>query len=172
MTVLQSRGFRFGLVLVLVLVIQTTWVSDFAPFGVPFDLLLTLTIAGGLAAGPVRGATIGFAAGMALDLVLISPLGLTALAYLVVGYVVGSVHDGVIRAAPWIPVAIAAVATIGGLGFLIVLAQLMGQQYRIPGLAVVFAVNTVVNVALVIPGLRAMRWVEKAAPDRMMAGFR
>ncbi len=162
------RAVRFALVLVLVLVVQTTWLADLRPFSVPGDLLLLVAIAGGMAAGPVRGATVGFVAGLALDFVLLSPFGLTALAYLAVGYVVGSVHDGVLRSAPWIPVVVTLVASMTAIVFYVVLGQLMGQQFRGPDLPRIVLVTSVMNALLAIPALHVMRWVEEAAPDRMM----
>ena len=123
------RAVRFSLVLLLALTIQTTWLADLRPFDVPGDLLLLVAIAGGMAAGPVRGATVGFIAGLALDFVLLTPFGLTALAYLGVGYVVGTVHDGVLRSAPWIPVVVTFVASLAAIIAYVILGQLVGQQF-------------------------------------------
>lgn len=162
------RAVRFSLVLVLGLAVQTTWLSDLRPFGVPGDLLLLLAIAGGMASGPVRGAVVGFAAGMAMDLVLLTPLGLSALTYLAVGYAVGTVHDGVLRSAPWIPVVVTFVASALGIVFYVMLGQLVGQQFRLPELPRVVLVTSTINAVLSFPALFAMRWVEQAAPDRMM----
>lgn len=166
------RNARLALVLVVALTLQTTWMADFRPFGVPGDLLLLVAIAAGLAAGPTRGAIIGFTAGIAMDLVQLTPFGLSALTYLAVGYVVGSAHAGVLRSAPWIPVAAGFLATAVGLVFYVILGQLVGQQFRLPGLARVVLVTSLMNAVLVTPALFATRWVEKAAPDRMMGSMR
>ena len=170
------RAVRFSLVLLLALTIQTTWLADLRPFDVPGDLLLLVAIAGGLAAGPVRGATVGFIAGLALDFVLLTPFGLTALAYLGVGYVVGTVHDGVLRSAPWIPVVVTFVASLAAIIAYVILGQLVGQQFRSVDLPRVILVTSTMNALLAFPALHVMRWVEKAAPDRMMhqpvRGFR
>lgn len=166
------RNARLALVLVLLLTVQTTWMADFRPFGVTGDLLLLATIAAGLASGPLRGAIIGFIAGLALDLVQLTPFGLSALAYLAVGYVVGSAHAGVLRSAPWIPVVAGFVATALGLVFYVVLGQLVGQHFRLPGLTRVVLITSVMNAVLVTPAMLAFRWVEKAAPDRMMGALR
>lgn len=162
------RAVRFSLVLVVLLTIQTTWLSDLRPFGVVGDLMLLLAIAGGMAAGPVRGATVGFAAGLALDFVLLTPFGLTALSYLAVGYAVGSVHDGVLRSAPWIPVVVTFVASAAGIVFYVILGQLMGQQFRLPELPRIVLVTATINAVLAHPALAATRWIEQAAPDRML----
>ncbi len=162
------RTVRLSLVLVLLLAVQTTWLADLRPFDVPGDVLLLFAIAGGMAAGPVRGATIGFIAGLALDFVLLTPFGLTALSYLAVGYVVGTVHDGVLRSAPWIPVVVTFVATAAGIALYVILGQLLGQQFRAENLPRIVLVTSGMNALLSLPAFHVMRWVEKAAPDRMM----
>ena len=103
-----------------------------------------------------------------MDLVLLTPFGLSALAYLAVGYAVGTIHDGVLRSAPWIPIVVALVASPLGIGFFVVLGQLVGQQFRLPDLPRVVLVTSVMNAILITPALGVTRWVERAAPDRMM----
>lgn len=166
------RNARLALVLVVTLTLQTAWMAELRPFGVPGDLLLLLAIAAGLAGGPLRGAVVGFTAGIAMDLVLLTPFGLSALTYLAVGYVVGSTHAGVLRSAPWIPVVAAFVASAVGIVFYVILGQLVGQQFRIPELTRVVLVTATMNALLVFPAVYVARWVEKAAPDRMMGALR
>ncbi len=92
------------------------------------DLLLLVAIAGGIAAGPDRGAAIGFAAGIAYDLMLQTPFGLSALTYALVAYLVGSLQDSVLRAAWWIPVATATVASMAGVILYGVLGTVLGED--------------------------------------------
>jgi len=162
------RAARLGLVLVLLLTVQTTWLADLRPFGETGDLLLLLAIAAGMAGGPERGAVVGFIAGIGMDLVLLTPFGLSSLTYLAVGYVVGTVHDGVLRSAPWIPIVVTFVATALGIAFFVVLGQLVGQQFRVPNLPRIVLVTSVLNTVLAFPALGVARWVERAAPDRML----
>ncbi len=166
------RAARLSFVLVVVLTVQTTWLAELRPFGVTGDLLLLVTIGAGLVAGPLRGAVVGFIAGMAIDLVLLTPLGLSALAYLAVGYVVGAVHAGVLRSAPWIPVVVALVATALGIVFYVILGQLVGQHFRVPSLPRIVVVTSLMNALLVFPAMWVMSWIERAAPDRMLGGAR
>lgn len=166
------RGVRLGLVLLPVLAVQTTWMADLRPFGVPGDLLLLLSIAGGMVGGPMRGAVVGFIAGLSMDLVLLTPFGLSSLTYLAVGYAVGTVHDGVLRSAPWIPVVAAFVASAAGIGFYVIMGQLVGQHFRLPELPRIVLVTSVLNAVLVFPAMYVTRWIEKAAPDRMMGALR
>jgi rod shape-determining protein MreD len=162
------RAARLSLVLILVLTVQTTWLADVRPFGETGDLLLLLAIAAGMAGGPQRGAVVGFIAGVAMDLVLLSPFGLSSLTYLTVGFVVGTVHDGVLRSAPWIPVLVTLLASALGIVFFVMLGQLVGQQFRVPNLPRIVAVTSVMNTLLAFPALFVARWIEKAAPDRML----
>ncbi len=162
------RALRLGSVVLVAVVLQTTWMAQLHPFGTPGDLLLLLTIAAAMASGPIRGATVGFIAGLSMDLVVLTPFGLSALAYLAVGYAVGTIHDGVLRSAPWIPVVVALVASAIGVVFYVVLGQLVGQQFRTPDLTRVVAVTSVMNAVLILPVLPVARWIERAAPDRMM----
>ena len=166
------RAVRLGLVLLPVLTVQTTWMAELRPFGAPGDLLMLLAIAAGMAGGPLRGAVVGFVAGMAMDLVLLTPFGLSSLTYLAVGYAVGTVHEGVLRSAPWIPVVAAFVASAVGVVFFVVLGQLVGQQFRIPQLPQVVLVTATINALLVFPAVSVMRWIEKGAPDRMLGAAR
>ena len=76
---------------------------------------------------------------------------------------------GVLRSAPWIPVAAGFVASALGVGFYVVLGQLVGQQFRLPELPQIIVVTAVINALLVFPAVFALRWVERAGPDRMMA---
>ena len=162
------RAARLGLVVVLCLTVQTTWLAELRPFGETGDLLLLLTIAAGMAGGPLRGAVVGFIAGMAIDLVLLTPFGLSALAYLAVGYAVGTVHDGVLRSAPWIPLVVTFVASAIGIIFYVMLGQLVGQQFRVPNLPRIVLVTSVMNLMLAFPALFVARWIEKATSDRML----
>ena len=81
-------------VAVVVLVSLTLQVCLFASFsfeGARPDIMILLAITAGFIAGPDRGAIVGFTAGLAYDVVLSTPLGLTALVYTLVGYVVGTI---------------------------------------------------------------------------------
>ncbi|HEX4902462.1 MAG TPA: rod shape-determining protein MreD [Acidimicrobiales bacterium] len=162
------RAARLSLVVVVLLTVQTTWLADLRPFGETGDLLLLLAIAAGMAGGPHRGAAVGFIAGLAMDLVLLTPLGLSSLTYLAVGYVVGTVHDGVLRSAPWIPVLVTFLASVVGVVFFVVLGQLVGQQFRVPNLPRIVLVTAVINTVLAFPALFVARWIEKAGADRML----
>ena len=72
---------RLGLVIVVVLLLQLSLISEMHLFTATGDILLLLAISAGIAAGPEWGALTGFIAGIAFDLVLQTPFGLSALSY-------------------------------------------------------------------------------------------
>ena len=86
---------RLALLILAVVVLQTTVFSaGLRVSGVMPDLGLVLTVAVAFYLGPDRGAVFGFVAGLAVDLFLSTPLGLSALSFAVVGYAVGVVQGG------------------------------------------------------------------------------
>jgi rod shape-determining protein MreD len=158
---------RAGLVLILALAFQAAFVAEMEVFGAHGDVLLLVPIVAGLTAGPERGAIAGFAAGFAVDLLVQTPFGLTALTYCLVGYGVGALQTGVLRASCWLPI-IAAVAgsAVGTVLFalaLTVVGEVSAFNGELP--RIVLAV-VAWNVVLVLPALRIARWVE-AGGDRV-----
>ena len=145
-------------VLVTVLTIQLGVVANLSILGVQADLMLLVAIAGGIAAGPDRGAAIGFAAGIAYDLMLHTPFGLSALTYAIVAYLVGSLQDSVLRAAWWIPVATATIASMVGVILYGVLGTVLGEDlvgWELLRVAVIVGILNTIPAPFVI---RAMRW--------------
>jgi rod shape-determining protein MreD len=143
---------------VFVLTVQLGAASSLALFGVQPDLLLLLGVAAGIAAGPDRGAAIAFAAGIAYDLMLQTPFGLSALTYSLTAYLVGSLQDSVLRAAWWIPVATATAASFVGVILYGVLGTVLGDElvgWELLRIAVLVGILNTIAAPLVV---RAMRW--------------
>jgi len=97
--------------------LQSTRIGEIRP-----DVLLLIGVIGGIVGGPERGAVIGFTAGLVADLFLHTPFGLSALAFSLVGFAVGTLQTSIIRSAWWIPPATAAVTS----GAAILLYALLG----------------------------------------------
>jgi rod shape-determining protein MreD len=149
---------RVSLVLVLGLTVQLSIAPSLQLFGVQADLMLLLALAAGLAAGPDRGAAIGFACGLLYDLTLQTPCGLSALTYALVAFAVGSLQDSVLRAAWWIPVTTAAAGSTLGVILYVVFGTVVGVEFlgvSIPKVAIVVAI---LNAIAAAPTIRAMRW--------------
>ena len=149
---------RTSLVLVVALTLQLGVAASVTPLGVQADLLLLVGIAAGIAAGPDRGAAIGFAAGIAYDLMLQTPFGLSALTYALVAYLVGGLQDSVLRAAWWIPVATATAASVAGVILYGVLGTVLGEELVGWDLLRVAAVVGVLNTLAAPLVVRTMRW--------------
>jgi rod shape-determining protein MreD len=124
------------------------------------DVVLLVAIVAGLESDGEHGAIVGFFAGFTLDLLLDTPVGLSALTYCLVGYVVGTAHSAVLRATWWIPVLVTVVASAVGVLIFAVLDEVLGQATvepaRLPAIvAVVAALNGLLS--------RPARWVLRHA---------
>lgn len=149
---------RMSLILVMALTLQLAVASRLEVFGVQGDLLLLVAVSAGLATGPDRGATIGFAAGLSFDLLLQSPFGLSALTYAIVAYIAGSLQDSVLRAAWWIPVSTAATASTLAIILYGVFGTVVGEDLLGLSLVRMALVVGVLNGIAATPVLGAVRW--------------
>jgi len=154
---------RVSLVLAVALVLQLSVAARLELFGVQGDLMLLVAVMAGLAAGPDRGASVGFAAGIAFDLLLQSPFGLSALTYVIVAYVIGSLQDTVLRAAWWIPVVTAVIGSTVGVILYGVFGTIVGQDLLHPSLLKVAVVVAVLNALAAPLVLRVVRWATDTA---------
>ncbi|MEY2464235.1 MAG: rod shape-determining protein MreD [Acidimicrobiaceae bacterium] len=152
------KALRFGAILLVVLLVQTSLVAKLSIFGVRGDVVLLLPIVAGILGGSDRGAMVGFASGLAFDLLLQTPFGLSALTYCLVGYGVGLLQGGVLRSTWWIPVLSALGASAAGVVGFAVVGKVLGQDSfidgRLPKIAVIVGI---INAALVLPALRVAR---------------
>lgn len=155
---------RLVLVVFVLLVLQLSIAPRLSPVGVHADLLLLLAVTAGIAWGPERGALVGFAAGFCADLFQQTPFGLSMLVFCLVGFGVGSVQSGILRAAWWIPVLTAAAASAIGVATWAVAGTVVGESGLIgPRLAVVAGIVAVLNGPLAVPLLRLLSWAGKGS---------
>ena len=151
---------KVGLVIFLAVAIQTSFVAPITVFGARGDVVLLVAIAAGLEGDAERGAIIGFAAGLTFDLLLNTPVGLSALTYCLIGYVVGTFQSSVLRSTWWIPVLATVLASALGVLLFAVLDQVVGgatvEPARLP---------TIVAVVAILNGVlsRPFRWVLRRA---------
>jgi rod shape-determining protein MreD len=122
------RFIRLTLLLVLLVVLQTTVFPHLRVAGVVPDLGLVAAVAIAVRYGPELGAAFGFAAGLAADLFLQTPLGLAALAFALTAYLVGRMQSLLVRPTWWVSPAIAIGAGIvAGLLF-VGIGSMVGQD--------------------------------------------
>lgn len=121
---------RLALLVLGVVVFQTTLFSTgLRVFGVMPDLGLVLTVGVAYYAGGDRGAAFGFLTGLAVDLFLSTPLGLSALSFAVVGYGVGVVHSGLVRPSRWVVPMLGALGGLAGGALFVGVGALAGQDH-------------------------------------------
>lgn len=165
-------GVKATVVLLTALVLQEAVVSRLGVFGAHGDLLILVPVTAALTVGPERGAMAGFAAGIAVDLLVTTPFGLTALSYCIVGYAIGAFQSGVLRATWFLPILAALAGAAFGTTFWALAATVVGEEGLLGADLgrIVLAVALVAGV-LVLPALRVARWVE-ADLDRPLSGGR
>lgn len=120
---------RTGALLLGFLVLQLALFERLAVDGVSPDVMLLVAVAAGLVAGPDRGAVVGFAAGLGMDLFLTTPLGLSALAYSLTGYAAGQVENALADHPPWLSALAGFAGTIMGIGIYVIGGELLDQPH-------------------------------------------
>jgi rod shape-determining protein MreD len=145
-------GLRVALLLVLALLVQTTFGDDLRVTGVAPDLMVLLTICAGLTGGAESGAWVGFWAGLLTDLaVTATPLGLSALTYCLVGAAVGALRTGLLPES-WVVIpATAAVGTAAAVVLWVGLGDVLGQSQLLDS-----GRSWLIRVALVEAGWAAL----------------
>ncbi|HEX7132276.1 MAG TPA: rod shape-determining protein MreD [Iamia sp.] len=166
---------RLALVTLVTLVVQVVVVSPISVAGGRGNVVLLLAIAAALETDAERGAIAGFAAGLAFDMLLDTPMGLSSLTGALVGWAVGMAKDSVLRDAAVIQLGLVAVASALGTLLYAGLAVVFGVTVDPGGLPAIVAVIAVVNVVFSKPMRWALRWAfgpESRARDRGPSVFR
>ena len=158
---------KLPLLLLVALVLHQSLFAGIRIAEVRPDLMLLVAVACGVAGGPERGAVIGFAAGLLTDLLVQTPLGLSALTFSLVGFAVGTVQSTIIRSAWWIPAITAFWASVAGVLLYALLGAIVGQdQFLQPDLVVTAAIVGAVNSVLAPLLVTAANWALTAGPER------
>jgi rod shape-determining protein MreD len=154
-----SLRFRLPLALLLVLVVQSSALRDLRVRDVHPDGLLLFAVAAGIAAGAELGALVGFLTGLVADLFLQTPMGLSALAFALVAFTVGTLQSGLIRAAWWITPLTALLGSALGVVLFAVIGAVLGQGQLVSDeLPTIVAVVAVANAVLSLPAVRLADW--------------
>jgi rod shape-determining protein MreD len=157
---------RIALVLFSAAVLQRGLFSQLRIAGVSVDVLLLLAIAGGMILGPERGAIFGFFAGLTLDLLVQTPLGLSALVYCLVGFGTGRLQGTVLRANRVWPLALVAVTSAAAVALYAVVAEVLGQANAISAeLPTIMLVVAVANAILYPLARRVVAWAWPVEPS-------
>jgi rod shape-determining protein MreD len=158
-TATTSPWVRVPLVTVVALAVQLSFFTDMRPFDAVADIMLLLVLAGGMVAGPRDGALCGFGIGIAYDLMLRTPFGLSALTYAIVGYAAGYLQ-GLVSAAPWwAAMLVMGAASSVSVAAYAVIGTIFGLKDAVSfHLLTVMGVVGVVNLLLAVPALWVQRW--------------
>jgi rod shape-determining protein MreD len=162
---MKSAG-RITLVLFSAAVLQRGLFSQLRVAGVSVDVFLLVAIAAGMMLGPERGAILGFFAGLTLDLLVQTPLGLSALVYCLVGYGMGRLQGTVRRANRLWPLVLVGVSSAAAIALYAVVAEVLGQSNAISAhLPVTMLVVAIGNAILYPLARRVVRWSWPVEPS-------
>ena len=140
------------------LLLQTTIFAEINLLGAKPELMYLITIAFGMLEGPASGAITGFAGGMAQDVLLDAPKGITALTLTLLGYAIGMARQYIVSPSPVLPVVLVALGTFAGVLFYGVVSFLLGQLdstwLYLLRVAVLSAIYNAILTPLVFPIMR------------------
>ena len=150
---------RVAFVIFVVLMVQQTIMVALRVGGAHPDLLWLLPITAALLDGPETGAIVGFWAGLAFDLVLPTPFGLSALVGCLLGFATGTLTAAVDPRAAWLKPVAALTGSVAADMLFAVLGAILGQQQMVQvDFLALFLVVGISSVILVLPVSRLMRW--------------
>ncbi len=120
--------FRLGVLIFLAVVVQVTVFADVRILGVAPELLVLLAVMIGYWFGPERGPNAAFVIGLLWDVYLPTPLGLSAIVFAVVAFMVGSGGAELFRDSKLQLAAVAGIGTVAAVAGYALLGEVMGQR--------------------------------------------
>lgn len=124
----EHRRLTAATVAFAAILLQTVIMPDVRVAGVIPDIVVLTVVAAAIQLGPESGMLYGFGAGLTMDFFLSTPLGLTALAYTVVAYVVSAGSTGLLRNEWWVYPALGGLGSMAGTTLFLVAGVLVGQD--------------------------------------------
>ncbi len=163
---------RTALVVAVSLILQVTLFAQFSYEGARPDVMILLAVMAGYRLGPERGAIVGFAAGLSFDIVLSTPLGLSALVYTIIGYATGAATSGMVRTSRWAAPLVAATGSAAGMVLYALVGAVLGEPTLSgPSLASIVVLVAAVNALLAPLAARALSWAKTDDRDRRQPFF-
>ncbi len=154
---------KISVVLLVSIVVQLSVFVDVRVLGVAPELLALVAVLAGFLAGPERGATIAFGAGLVWDIWLPTPLGLAAISFATVAFVIGSIEAGLFHDSRLQVSALAFVGTFTALMAYALLGEVVGQRGLVDVELLRVALIAGVLNALIAPVMvRPMRWAMRS----------
>jgi rod shape-determining protein MreD len=166
----MRRVLAIAAIIITAVLLQSTVFAQLRLLGVRPELLYLVTILIALREGPNDGAVVGFVSGLAQDLLLDQPKGITALTLTLLGYAVGMARQYITSPSPLMPTVVVAIGTAIGVGFYETVSFLLGQfdagfSYGVK-VALLAALYNAVLTPILSPLLR--RIVEGSRPRRVV----
>ena len=146
-----------GVSLATAVIVQVTLLSRLGLPGEAPDLTLVTVVALAFALGRMAGAVSGFVAGMLLALAppATTPLGLQALVFMAVGFIVGGLIDPRDRTVP-ITIAIVSGSVAGATFVVALLGRVSVPWDHLGGLLVASVIYAAILTPLVVPTIRRL----------------
>jgi rod shape-determining protein MreD len=166
----MRRVLALAAIIITAVLLQSTVFSQLRLLGVRPELLYLVTILVALQEGPNEGAIVGFTAGLAQDMFLDQPKGITALTLTLLGYTVGMARQYIVSPSPLIPTIVVAIATALGVAFYEIVTFLLGQFESSITYAVKVALLTALYNAILTPILSPLlrRIIEGSRPRKVV----
>lgn len=155
------RVARVALVVFTALVVHIAFLERLQLLGVRPDTMLLVAILVGWFEGAEAGAVAGYTAGLATDLLVSTPFGLSGVAFSLAGYLSGFARDRILPVGDRLPVSLVVLCSVVGEGTFIVVGAMVGGIQRVgrlfgaPRFAQVLAVVILLNLVF----LRPARWL-------------
>jgi len=164
------RIVAIGAIIITAVLLQSTVFAQLRLLGVRPELLFLVTIILAMLEGPAEGAVVGFVSGLAQDMLLNQPKGITALTLTLLGYAVGMARQFIVSPSPLVPTIVVAIATALGLAFYEIVSFLLGTFDAPTAYGVKVALLTALYNAVLTPILYPLlrRIVEGSRPRRVV----
>lgn len=165
------RRIRLGFVIVICVVLQTTLFTHLRIDGVAPDIGLVAVLAVAFYDGAESGAWFGFIMGLAIDLFLTTPLGLSALSYALTAYGVGVFQGGMIRESRTIAPVLGFVGGIVGNILFVVIGGIAGrgELFALHNIQVIL-VSSAYDALVAYAIFPFVRWAAKTDVGRAWPG--
>ena len=130
----MRRRLALAGLLLLMLVLRNAVFVQLRLFDAVPELVLLVVVAVAMLDGPESGALVGFAAGLLQDLTnSLTPVGISCLTFVLVGFAVGLAQSYVIRPGRLFAPGLAAGATFGAVTLAVLVGAILGQEYLVSG---------------------------------------
>jgi len=149
----------FALIIATV-IIQTSVAPYLTVLGAKPDVALVMVVCLAMMRGPVWGASVGFAAGLLIDIALFQTLGISSFLFTLAGYFSGRYSEGVDPASWFPPVFIVFISTVVVQILYTMIMFLLGVEASVTFVLLRIVLPTaVLNSLLAVPIYVVTRWL-------------